>query len=762
MGIWPFRKQNKAAGQGGTIVMGASQAEQEYASPLRNPNQYLLPKQDAEVFRVMRQALPIMDTAIDLLCKMTGNPKVKWDSERVQEEWDLFTGNCRIAPLSRSLGTWLNGHQGRTLLYGTGCTAINLTDDGRDIRGLQYVSSKTLRLRPDPDDALDVIVAQQQQGKLEPVVLDRDFVVLNAHEPQDDSPYGQSLFAHCPFIAELPVEMFHAQKLLWKRQGAPSQIITIKVDVDKLDPSIDLESHSKLLLASIKKAWNDAMQGRMDTGNIRDFFGIGEYDVKTIGSDLKEIEFQIPYRAAMEQIVGVTHLPPWMLGLHWSTTERLSSEQTATLEQILADYEADYTPTVQFIVDWWARCRGYANVGRQIVWPAMAIRDRAEQARASLLEEQAAKQRIANGRQMWSDGIINQQQYAEMVTGDAEVVVNVPLDLPSSPVDSGGGIGGLGLAASQGSSTLRGAAGDGSGSSSVAKHSRQCGCSVHGVHKSDGDDEGNPLLDYGSGEQPSNGRTASAIFGFYSDIIDAARQLRSDVWNALGLPAVSRRVLAGATITKADDDPFSMTAEQERVFNSAVDKFLATMAGEDRSAMAFPEGDGLIQEWDRFAWQVGSDRVVEMTGAEATAILPARAYEAQRQLLANAFDKLSENGQMRLEGQLGELRDILQGGLAEGLNPLEVARQMSDRFDSYERYEFARLARTEMAFAQNAGQIEEANAEGVDMSGVDVNAFPAHPNCLCDYSIEEDSAGGWKMVYNVSAQACEVCQAYIA
>jgi len=37
---------------------------------------------------------------------------------------------------------------------------------------------------------------------------------------------------------------------------------------------------------------------------------------------------------------------------------------------------------------------------------------------------------------------------------------------------------------------------------------------------------------------------------------------------------------------------------------------------------------------------------------------------------------------------------------------------------------------------------------------------PGIPNCLCDLTIKEAEGGGWKAVYEISAQACEMCQGY--
>jgi hypothetical protein len=214
---------------------------------------------------------------------------------------------------------------------------------------------------------------------------------------------------------------------------------------------------------------------------------------------------------------------------------------------------------------------------------------------------------------------------------------------------------------------------------------------------------------------------------------------------------------------KAEGDPFSYTPEQEAAFDRAIEQFLTTMAGKYRDKIGFTAqdgGDGVIQQWERFAHSLGVGRAVEMTGAEAAMVLPGRNSMAIVDLLNNAFDRLSDNGRLRLETSLDGLKDIIREGMDLGQNPIVVAREMSGRFDSYAGWEFQRLARTEISFAQNAGLIDEFGAEGVDMSGVSEDPPPFHPNCLCSLSIEQNQDGAWKAVYDIAIQACAICQAY--
>ena len=57
-------------------------------------------------------------------------------------------------------------------------------------------------------------------------------------------------------------------------------------------------------------------------------------DIKVIGADNKIIDAKIPLRHVEEQVVSKFNLPSWLLGLYWSTTERMA---TLEIEACLQD-----------------------------------------------------------------------------------------------------------------------------------------------------------------------------------------------------------------------------------------------------------------------------------------------------------------------------------------------------------------------------------------------------------------------------------------
>ena len=73
-------------------------------------------------------------------------------------------------------------------------------------------------------------------------------------------------------------------------------------------------------------------------GEIRDFVAVGDVDIRVIGADNQFIATEVPVRQLLEQIVAKLGLPPFLLGLSWSSTERMSSQQSDLLTGELESY----------------------------------------------------------------------------------------------------------------------------------------------------------------------------------------------------------------------------------------------------------------------------------------------------------------------------------------------------------------------------------------------------------------------------------------
>lgn len=260
---------------------------------------------------------------------------------------------------------------------------------------------------------------------------------------------------------------------------------------------------------------------------------------------------------------------------------------------------------------------------------------------------------------------------------------------------------------------------------------------------------GDARVSFGDGEKPKYQALRRAIDAYYADILRPLQELRESVFMALPFDDP----------TKAEDS-FRYLARNKRVIDTAIDLFLAEMAGPDRSREGFVEGgaesdtpDGILQQRNVFTHAIGVQRAADVLSVGST-VTSGRQSPAVKAMLDAAFTRLSENGKLRLEGVRDEIHGILVSATDAGLGPLDTARQLSRQFDQYKGFEFQRLARTEAAFSAIAGTREQYQELGVTLvqwvlsssacqicqgyegklySVEDVsNHPPAHPQCACD------------------------------
>ena len=128
---------------------------------------------------------------------------------------------------------------------------------------------------------------------------------------------------------------------------------------------------------------------------MRDFVAVGGVDIRVIGADAPILDSEVPVRQILEQVVAKTGIPPFMLGLSWSSTERMSSQQADMLTTEITAIRRTLTPVVERICRLWLRMHGY-TCGFAVQWEDINLQDEVEDARAALYLEQARKLRIEN------------------------------------------------------------------------------------------------------------------------------------------------------------------------------------------------------------------------------------------------------------------------------------------------------------------------------------------------------------------------------
>ena len=133
-----------------------------------------------------------------------------------------------------------------------------------------------------------------------------------------------------------------------------------------------------------------------DTETVRDFVAVGDVDIKVIGSENTMPDISVPVRSLLEQIIAKTGLPPFMLGLSWSSTERMSSQQADLLTSELEYYRSVITPAVLKVCETFLRGEGF-YCETEIEWNNVTLQDEQSLAKARLYNAQAERIEGENG-----------------------------------------------------------------------------------------------------------------------------------------------------------------------------------------------------------------------------------------------------------------------------------------------------------------------------------------------------------------------------
>ena len=190
-----------------------------------------------------------------------------------------------------------------------------------------------------------------------------------------------SLLRSMPFLAGVLLKIYQTLGANWERAGNVRFAVVYKPD-GEADPR-QVKERSQLLA----QRWSEAM-GSTRTGSVRDFVAVGDVDIKVIGADNQILDSEVPVRQILEQLVAKTGIPPFLLGLSWSSTERMSAQQADLLTSEITAIRRSLEPMLRRICRLWLRLGGYDDQV-SIEWEDINLQDIVEEARAQLLHAQA-------------------------------------------------------------------------------------------------------------------------------------------------------------------------------------------------------------------------------------------------------------------------------------------------------------------------------------------------------------------------------------
>lgn len=364
----------------------------------RTPNPYAswlevtpLAAPDEGLYAAMREAVPIIDAALDKIVRLTGGFTVECANAALQPALEQFIRTVRVGPSMCGLHQFVSAYLDSLLTYGNAVGEIVLTGEGSDIAALYNASLSDVHIRKGKHP-LETEICVYADGKLEPVRYP-ELILFTALNPPAGKIRGVSLLRSLPFVTSILLKIWNSTGTNFDRVANLRYAVTYKPGSTGTD-----RTQAKDIAERIAREWADAMQSQKN-GTVKDFVAVGDVEIKVIGADNQMIDTEIPVRQMLEQIVAKLGIPPFMLGLHWSSTERMSAQQADILTSELESYRRLLENVILRILNTWMRLHG-SSAPVSVHWDGINLQDIVEEAdarytnaQAALLEQELAAQK---------------------------------------------------------------------------------------------------------------------------------------------------------------------------------------------------------------------------------------------------------------------------------------------------------------------------------------------------------------------------------
>ncbi|WP_457944467.1 serine/threonine protein phosphatase [Caproiciproducens sp. LBM24188] len=331
---------------------------------------------ERRLYAALREAVPVIDAAIDKILRLVGSFTVRCADRETERKLNAFLRTVKVNSTQIGVQSFLNGYLSQLLTYGNAVGEMVL--GGGTIAALYNASLDDVELKAISPLQIDVY-RREAGGSVK--VRYPELVFCSALNPLPGSAQGRSLLHGLPFVSGILVQIYHTIGVNWERLGNVRFAVTYKPSGDPGD-----RAYARERAQQIAGEWSRAM--RKDS--VSDFVAVGDVSIKAIGADNQILDSEVPVRQMLEQIVAKLGIPPFLLGLSWSSTERMSAQQADILTSELESYRRLLNPVIDKICGMWLRLNGCSGLC-EILWDNITLQDETELASARLQNAKAAK-----------------------------------------------------------------------------------------------------------------------------------------------------------------------------------------------------------------------------------------------------------------------------------------------------------------------------------------------------------------------------------
>ena len=334
---------------------------------------------ELQLYRAIREAVPILDAAIWKLIRLAGGVAVKCGSPPPRRGW---SGSFRTVPHRA-------GTAGHPVLSGllSGLHAHLRAGGGRTGAGLPGPGDRRSAVRrtgaggdPGGDSPLDFqLCARGPGGTCEPLPW-QELLLFTPFQPETEHPYGVSLLRSMPFLTDILLKIYQATGMNWERMGNVRFAVICR-------PGEGEGAYAQERCRQIAGEWSAAMQAGKQ-GPCGTLWRWGIWTSRSSGRTIRCWTARCRCVRSWNSSLPAPVSLPFLLGLSWSSTERMSAQQADLMTSEITALRRTLEPAVERICEMWLRLHGWGG-DVTVDWADINLQDFVEEARAKLYLAQA-------------------------------------------------------------------------------------------------------------------------------------------------------------------------------------------------------------------------------------------------------------------------------------------------------------------------------------------------------------------------------------
>ena len=333
---------------------------------------------ELKLYKQLRENVPVIDAAVMKLVRLLGSFDIVCADSSAQKALDSFVAGVRVGGTGAGLYSFVCSYFDQLLTCGTAVGEIVTYDDGT-VAALYNAPADAVELRYG-DNPVDTRIFVRDAGQ--PREAEHpELIVVSLLNPDPGTVRGNSIMKGLPFVSDILMKIFDCIGQNFERAG------NVRFAVTYNPPAGASAINAGQRVKEIADQWSRAMR---DKGRVCDFVSVGDVSIRAIGADSQIIDCDVPVRHILEQIVAKLSVPPFLLGLSWSSTERMSAQQADILTSELEYYRSLLTPVIVKIAGVYLRSSGL-DPEVSVEWSNISLQDETELAQARLDNARAAQ-----------------------------------------------------------------------------------------------------------------------------------------------------------------------------------------------------------------------------------------------------------------------------------------------------------------------------------------------------------------------------------